>query len=225
MKWFKKNKWTFWWILFGAFVIIFIIYIIEHISKNDFNTALLQFGSILIPLFAAIIIMLQNNEQIDKSTKVQLDHLQRLNDREIDEMQKLFQMQMDSLAESTNRQIEEFRKMTNEQIKSLQGNTVKQIQSNTEQTQKIVDELTDNSVLLAEILKREIEKAILDNNSKIQNAYNRLSKAKSFQLLRTDEDKAKEIKEIEESIKWLEGWGMRLDKKHKQIENIFGDLQ
>lgn len=224
MSWFKKNRWRFWWTLFGVFVFVFIIYIVDHISKNDFNTALLQFGSILIPLFAAIIIMLQNNEQIDISTRLQLDHLQRLNDRQIEEMQKLFQKQIDAVTTSTNNQIDEFRKMTNEQIRISQENNQNQIQSNTLETQKIIDELTDNAVLLAEILKREIEKGIIDNENKLKEAYSKLTDAKTFTLFRMEEDRVKQVTSIEKSILWLKNWGKRLNKKHKEIEKIFGDL-
>lgn len=212
MNWFKKNKWRFWWILFGVFVIVFILYIIEHISKNDFNSALLQFGSILIPLFAAIIIMLQNNEQIDRSTKIQLDHLQKLNDREIEEMQKLFQKQIDTLVESTNTQ-----------IKTLQENTNKQIHHNTEQTQKIVDELTDNSVLLGEILKRELEKGIQLAGQQLHTAQKALEDIQGFKIGRTDEEKAIQIKEQIRVVDWLKGWKNRLQKKYNSLKQIFQD--
>lgn len=223
MNWIKKNKWTFWWIVFGIFVIGFIAYVVVHISKNDFNSALLQFGSILIPLFAAIIIMLQNNEQIDKSTKTQLDHLQMLNDREIDEMQKLFQKQIDALTDGTNKQIAEARKMTNDQIETLQHNTSKQIQSNADQTQKIVDELTDNSILLGEILKRELEKGIQHTDQQIQQASKALEDIKSFKLGRTDEEKAIQVKQQSNYIEWLKSWKNRLNKKYNSIIQIFQD--
>lgn len=218
-----RNKWLIWWTIFGAFVIAFIIYIIRHISKNDFNSALLQFGSILIPLFAAIIIMLQNNEQIDKSTRIQLDYLQKLNDREIEEMQRLFQRQIDTLTDSTSRQIEEFRKMTNEQIRILQENTGKQIQSNTEQTQKIVDELTDNSVLLGEILKRELEKALQQNAQELQKAKQVLEDLKGFKIGRTDADKVNQISQQSKFIQWLEDRKGKLSRKYTALSNIFQD--
>jgi len=210
MSWFKKNKWSFWWILFGVFVGVFIIYIIEHISKNDFNSALLQFGSILIPLFAAIIIMLQNNDQIDKSTKLQLEHLQTLNDREIEEMQKLFQKQIDVLVENTNTQ-----------INTLQENTSRQIANNTEQTQKVVDELTDNSVLLGEILKRELEKGIQHAEQQLQMAQKTLEDLKGFKIGRTEEEKLIQIKEQVKIVEWLKGWRDRLHKKYTSLKQIF----
>ena len=204
-------------------MILFILYIIEHISKNDFNGALLQFGSILIPLFAAIIIMLQNNEQIDKSTKVQLDHLQMLNDREIDEMQKLFQRQIDTLIESTNKQINEFQRMTNEQIISFQETANKQIQSNTIGTQNIVDELTDNSVLLGEILKRELEKGIQHADQQMHIAQKNLEDIQGFKLGRTDEEKATQIEQQMKLVDWLKGWRNRLHKKYNSLKQIFQD--
>ncbi|NNV55006.1 hypothetical protein [Limnovirga soli] len=221
MNWIRKNKWTFWWLLFGVFVIIFIFYIIEHISRSDFNSALLQFGSIIIPLFAAIIIMLQNNEQIDRSTKIQLDHLQKLNDREIEELQKLFQKQIDVLTENTNKQILEFKTMTNEQIKSLQENTNKQILSYTEQTQKVIDELSDNAILLGEILKRELEKGIQHANQQIKDAEKTLEELKGFILGRSEEDKAQQIKQQTSFITWWKGWRDRLKRKHKALLETF----
>lgn len=223
MKWIKNHKWTCCWIIFCVVVLSFITYIVQHISKNDFNGALLQFGSILIPLFAAIIIMLQNNDQMDKSTKTQLEHLQNLNDREIEEMQRLFQRQIDTLTDSTNKQIEEFRKMTNEQIKILQENTSKQIQSNTEQTQKVVDELTDNSVLLGEILKRELEKAIQLNAQQLQNAEKVLEDLKGFKLGRTDEEKANQISQQSKYLTWLKTWKSKLHRKYNALREIFQD--
>ena len=194
MRFFKRNKWALWWALFGVFVIMFIIYIIEHISKNDFNSALLQFGSILIPLFAAIIIMLQNNEQIDKSTKAQLDHLQKLNDKEIEEMQKLFQKQIDTLIQGTN-----------EQIKTLQENTNRQIKNYTEQTQNIIIELSQNSKLLGELLQRELEKALTNINQQILLANKQLKSLEDFQFLRTDIEKEQQLVEQKHYISRLQG--------------------
>ena len=217
----KKYKWLFWWTIFSIFVFLFICYIVEHISKNDFNSALLQFGSILIPLFAAIIIMLQNNEQIDTATKLQLEHLQKLNDREIEEMQRLFQKQIDALVDSTNKQIDEFRKMTNEQILALQEGTNRQILSYSEQTEKVVDELSDNSILLGEILKRELEKAILHTDGQIQTAKSELQKVKGFIIGRTDIEKAQQIEERNKYINWLSGFRKRLHSKYKKLMSIF----
>lgn len=213
----KKYKWLFCWLLFSIGVSIFITYIINHISEKDINSALLQFGAILIPLFAAIIIMLQNNAQINTSTSIQLAHFQKLNDREIEEMQKLFQRQIDVLIESTNRQIEEFRKLTNEQIVILQENTNRQIQSNVSASEKIVRELTDNSVLLGEILKTELEKSILQTDQQIDQANQRLKIVKGFVLGRTEHEKNTQIAQAFKVLEWLTGRRKRLYNKYKEL--------
>lgn len=220
MSWVRENKWFLIWSVFGIAVVSFVCYVIIHISKNDFNAALLQFGSILIPLFAAIIIMLQNNEQIAESTKIQVEHLQKLNDREIDELQKLFQKQIDTLVESTNKQIEEFRKMTNEQIKSFQETSSKQIQSNAEQTQQVVAELKENSVLLAEILKRQLEEAIVDFEHRLQNANGTLKNLAEFKLFRTEAEKKQQIDKQTKVVAKISEWLNYLREKYKGVKRF-----
>ncbi|MBS1773365.1 MAG: hypothetical protein JST82_10935 [Bacteroidetes bacterium] len=108
-----KNKWLRYWLGLAMFIVGFIWYVTVHISKNDWNNAILQFGAILIPLFAALIIMGQNNEQIEKATKEQLNHLQQLTEKQISALQ-----------ESTNRQIENYAKQTEKVVEELLENSI-----------------------------------------------------------------------------------------------------
>lgn len=113
MKQILKNKWYRYWICLGLFILLFIWYVVVHINDNDINNAILQFGAILIPLIAALIIMGQNNEQIEKATKLQLDHLQQLTDKQINTLQ-----------ESTNKQIQHYAEETNKIIDELIDNSI-----------------------------------------------------------------------------------------------------
>jgi ABC-type lipoprotein release transport system permease subunit len=118
-----------------------------------------------------LIIFLKSKEESDRQFQNQLNHLQRLNaehiqalqhstDKQIKTLQELNAKQISALQELTEKQITALQELTEKQIETIRKTTFDQISSFEQQTREVTNKLTDNSILLAEILARELEKSI-----------------------------------------------------------------
>lgn len=85
--------------------------------------------------------------------------------------------------------LEHLQNLNTKQIEALSENTNKQILSFEIKTTEIADKLADNSLLLAEILGGDLEKAITDTNDLAQKAEKEFIDLQNFKFFRTPEEK------------------------------------
>ena len=211
IKLFSINKWKFYWLVFIILVCMFIFLAIFFEDKKWIGNALQTLGSIS-GVYATVLVFLHSKQSSDKQFREQLDYLQMLNAQQIE-----------ALHYSTEKQINKLQELTEKQITALSENTAKQIQTYSGETKKIINELIDNSILLGEILKRELEKAILQTDQQIKDAETRLQAIKGFVLGRTDVEKARQLNEHNSFLEWLRNWRIRLYNKYQLLLNDYKD--
>ncbi len=107
-------------------------------------------------------------------------------------------------------QMDHIKEQTDKQIAAIAANTNRQITEYSRETLKVVSKLEENSLLLGEILKRNLENVIDDYEVRETEANNALAKAEGFQLLRTPEQKAAEIQQ----------WNSHLERV-RSVKNFF----
>ncbi len=187
---FHRNRWVLAWtafaLLFGFMIVEAVLYWQEQWLSNFLSS----YGTGLA-LLLAVLIYVHGQAASAKATREQMEHLQQLNQEEIAEMRTLFQQQMDHLSEQTNKQIREYSR----------------------ETLKVVSKLEENSLLLGEILKRNLENVIDDYEKREAEANQALFKAENFQLLRTPEQKSAEIQQ----------WRLHLERV-RNVKNFFVNM-
>lgn len=195
---FMRNRWVLAW---AAFAILFGFMILEawiHWESAWLSNFLSSYGTALA-LVLAVLIYAHGQAASAKATREQMEHLQQLNQEEIAEMRKLFQQQMDHFAAQTNRQISEYSR----------------------ETLKVMSKLEENSLLLGEILKRNLEEAIGDFDERIAHAEHDLHDAASWKLLRTPEEKAQQLEQRRNRLQQLTGWRAYLYGKYERLRGMF----
>jgi hypothetical protein len=195
-----RNKWVLAWCGFALLFVFMVGGSCIFWDRPWLGNFLSVFGT-NISLYAAILIYLQSKVAGDKATREQLDHMQRLNQTEVEVMTTLFQKQIDAIAENTNRQISEYAR----------------------ETTKVVSKLSENSLFLAELLKRELEDAITMNNSNLEHAEQGLRKAMSWQLGRTPLEREQQIAKHHGILQRLRAWGEYIHRKYTNLTAIFRD--
>lgn len=110
-------------------------------------------------------------------------------------------------------QLDHLQRMNREAMDHLSAQTNRQITEYSRETLKVVSKLEENSLLLGEILKRNLENVIDDYEEREKEANNGLAKAESFQLLRTPEQKAAEIQQ----------WRLHLERV-RGLKNFFVNM-
>ncbi len=83
----KNYKWKVAWSLLTIILISYSCGSFCFINKT-WHSDWLQVGGIILTLSATILIMLMNNEKIDKATFLQLEEMRAGNERQIKEIQK-----------------------------------------------------------------------------------------------------------------------------------------
>lgn len=214
-----KHKWKMAWCCFAILIAVFSIVTYKFHSK-DWYALFLQVFGLMLTIYPTVLIFVQSRADGDRSMRAHLEQLQLLNQKEMDTMQVLFQKQIDVIVNSTKEQINEFKNTTNEQIKAIEANTNKQIENYTKQTTEIVTRLEDNSVLLAELLIRQLETDISILNSKLDDANKKLAERSKWKLLRTPEEKQKELGAWNNYIGKLQEKLHFLNSKWKQVKNF-----
>jgi hypothetical protein len=210
------------WTAFALMVVMFILVAIVFENKKWIGNALQTLGSIA-GVYATILVFIQTKQGSDEQFKKQIEHLQLLNYKQIEALQLVTEKQITELQILNSKQIEVLQNSTEKQINALAENTNKQILTYTIETKKIVDELTDNSVLLGEILKRELEKGILQTDQQIQEAEVRLNALRGFVFGRTEIEKARQLREHNSLLEWLKNWRARLHNKYQLLLKEFKD--
>jgi ABC-type multidrug transport system fused ATPase/permease subunit len=154
-------------------------------------------------IYLTIIIFLHSKESSDKQFREHLEHLQELNTRQIE-----------ALFASTERQIEALQKSTHDEISAFE-----------KQIREVTNKLADNSILLAEILGRELEKSIEDFANAINDEENRYADLSSFKLLRTQEEREKQLNSQLSRIQRFKQWYDYIVAKYNQVKNFLNKEQ
>lgn len=228
----RQYKWLITWTAFAVMVGLFVFIAIYFNDRPWLSNALQTIGTIS-GVYLTIIVFLQSKEESDKHFQNQLDHLQRLNaehihalqsstDKQIKTLQEINTKQISALQELTDKQITALQELTEKQIDALHKTTFKQILSFEQQIREVTNKLSDNSILLAEILGRELEKSLdLYNNAiKIEEAkYSNLS---GWKLLRTPAERERQLNNQWNRIQQIKKGYEYLMTKYKQLKEFLG---
>jgi hypothetical protein len=204
MKVIYKYKWVINWVAFAILIGIFIFIAIQYENRTWLPNVLQALGTISA-VYLSLIIFLQSKEGSDKQFRQQLDHLQQLNakqiialqastDRQINALQELNSKQIVALQDLTDKQISALQELTERQIEALQRTTFDQISSFEKEIKEVTNRLSENSILLAEILGRELEKSIDLFNGVIQNEQAKYDDLSGWKILRTPEEREVQLK-------------------------------
>lgn len=106
VNYFVFHKWLSRWIICGIISIAMLL-----ICYKASNSVFAMFCSISIPIAAMIIIMMQNNEQIEKSTKAQIDTLQHNTNAHIETLRETSQNQIQTFIEQCQNIVYQLKEM------------------------------------------------------------------------------------------------------------------
>lgn len=216
-----EYKWKLAWCCFAILIAVFCVVMYHHYDKTWFGNFVSAFG-VLLTLYPTLLIFVQSRADSEKSTRDQLDHLQKLSQQELEKSEQLTQKHIDKLDASTKEQIAEFKNTTAEQIKAFEENTNKQIQNYVAQTTEIVKRLEDNSVLLAEILLRQLEEDMTILNNKLVEANKNFEDRSKWKWLRSPADREAELGRWKRYINSLQQKLNYLNEKWKQVKAFLG---
>jgi hypothetical protein len=206
----REHKWLINWTAFAAMVGLFVFVAIYFNNKNWLSNALQTIGTIT-GIYLTIIVFLQSKEASDKQFQNQLNHLQRLN-----------AAQIEALRESTDKQISALQELTEKQIEALHKITFEQITSFEHQTSEVTTKLSDNSILLAEILGRELEKSIDIFTNAVNQEEARFNDLSSWKPFRTKEEKEQQLKNSWNRIQYIKRGLDYLNSKYEKVREFLG---
>lgn len=236
--WLHKYKWVIRWSLFGLMVALFIATAILFSNAKWIGNALQTIGSIA-GVYATILVFLQTKHGSDAQFKQQLEHLQSLNAKQIEALQQTTEKQVTTLQELNAKQIEALQHTTQSQITALQESNKKQIDALFEATEKqvealhqttfnqiaafekqikdVTNKLTDNSILLAEILGRELEKSMEAFSSAIKLEEAKYRDLEGWKLLRTPAEREQQLNQQKSRIQVFKQWYDYIVSKYNQV--------
>ncbi len=237
----KKYRWALAWCCYALLIGVFVFFVTEYNTQPWFPTILQIFG-LIIPIYPTILIFIQSRAAGQKDMQLQLQHFQNLNQQEIDAMQAMFQQQIDAINTSANNQIAEFKnttnnqieaihnstklqldeqnKFTNQQIEALNAATQQQIENYAQQTSQVVSRLEDNSILLAEILLRQLEDKLGELKNMLSSANTDYQNLKSWQLLRLPQDREMQLTRQKNFIARIEKAISYINEKCQKIKEF-----
>jgi len=195
----RKHKWRFYWTIFGLMAASVVLLAVFFESKTWLGNAIQSIGTV-VGLYATILVYLQSREESDRQFREHLEHLQNLNAREIEELHKATEKQIEALHQSTLAQISAFEK----------------------QTREIAEKLAENSILLAEILGRELEKAISQTTALLEQEERQLNDLKGFKLFRTEQEKLAQVAKKQSRLAFIKNWIDYWNVKYNRLMNYFG---
>ena len=209
-----KYKWKLAWCCYALLIAVFLFFVVKY-NKETWFPLILQIFGLILPVYPTVLIFIQSRADSEKAMRSQLDHLQQLNQQEVETMRELFQKQMNIIDAGTKEQIAEFKKTTTEQIKAidentaiqieeqrrltqaqieaLNGSTQKQIENYSRQTSEVVSRLEENSMLLAELLLRQLEEKLGELNNMLDGANKQYKSIQTWKLGRTEQEKQAQL--------------------------------
>jgi hypothetical protein len=183
----NQRKWyVIGFLTLGVALVYIIIAIISR--KEDWINAWLSIGGTILPVSAAVLIMLYTKECSDKSTseqinhlttltnqqiksyqeesKKQITHIQEATEKQIKVIQESTEKQMNHVSELTNKHINTYKDESEKQIKNVRDSTNTQIDSFVKQTNEITSRLEETAEILAVISK--INEKMLDEEKELR---------------------------------------------------------
>jgi len=228
----RQHKWLINWAAFAVMVGLFIFVAIYFNNKPWLSNALQTIGTIS-GVYLTIIVFLQSKEESDKHFRSHLEHLQILNakqieavqtttDQQINTLQELNAQQIGALHELTEKQITALQELTEKQIEALHKTTFDQISSFEHQMREVTNKLSDNSILLAEILGRELEKSIDVFTTAIKQEEARYNNLSGWKPFRTKDEKEQQLNNSWDKIQNIKRGLEYLMTKYNQVKQLFG---
>ena len=102
----------------------------------------------------------------------------------------------------------------------MEENTDKQISNNTQQTSYLINELKNNSVLLGELLCRQLEDSIVATQKEITKANRKFGTTQEWKLLRTPQEKEEQINRIGDFVNRLENSLQYFTDKYNKVKQF-----
>ncbi|OFX16702.1 MAG: hypothetical protein A2033_12825 [Bacteroidetes bacterium GWA2_31_9] len=213
------------------------MFIAIYFKEKEWLGNVLQAIGTISGIYLTIIIFLQSNEESDKQFRKQfrkqLEHLQILNSKQIDALQsstekqiKTFQdlnsKQILALQELNAKQIDALHYETERQIKTIQESTNEQIYSFEQQINYVTNKLKDNSILLAEILSRELEKSLEYYSSILSREEAKYNDLADWKLLRTKEERERQLNQQWNRLEQIKNGYNYLIVKYKNLKQFLG---
>ncbi|HRF78697.1 MAG TPA: hypothetical protein PL070_01290 [Flavobacteriales bacterium] len=193
------HRWKIAWMAFGV-LCLFLIAGTAAFWERAWLPNFLQAYATVTGLYLAVLVFVQGKSESDAALRMQLAHLQQLNQQEIEAMRELFQKQIDALAANTNRQI----------------------QQHAHETNRVVQKLENNSILLAELLSKQLEDTLRDTDDEITVEEKRLSDLNGWKLFRTPQEKQVQLTQQHGALNWLRQWRNYWWQKYDQLKRHFG---
>lgn len=193
------HRWRIAWAAFAA-LCIFLIAGTAIFWERSWLPNFLQAYATMIGLYLAVLVFVQGKAESDAAFRTQLAHLQQLNQQEIEAMREMFQKQIDALAQNTNRQIQQYAQETN----------------------RVVQKLENNSILLAELLSKQLEDTLRDTDEEIVAEERRLQDLNGWKLFRTPQEKQVQLTQQHGALNWLRQWRNYWGQKYDQLKRHFG---
>lgn len=166
-----------------------------------------------------------HNKQIEAlkhSTDKQISTFQELTRKQIDALQSSTEKHINTMQEISARENESLRVSTEKQIDALHKATYEEISSFEQKMTEVTEKLTDNSVLLAEILGRELEKSISIYNNSIKREEAKYNDLSSWKFLRTQQEREQQLRNQWDKIEQIRQGCNYLIQKYKQVKSFLG---
>lgn len=155
----KKHKWIIHTFTFCSLVLLFIFSAVFLEEKSWVGNLLQTIGTVA-GIYLTVIIFYYSKEGSDLQFREHLKYLQEFNTRQIQALQHSTERQIAVLQETNAKEIAALQELTERQIDALHKTNYEQISSFEHQIREVTAKLSESSVLLAEILGRELEKSI-----------------------------------------------------------------
>ncbi|MBD80895.1 MAG: hypothetical protein CL840_18405 [Crocinitomicaceae bacterium] len=170
---------------------------------------------------------------VQKSSQQQIQLLQDLNNKQIQVLQDSTEKQVKALfdanqveiaafKDATEKQINAIQLSTEKQIDALQSTTYEQISSFENNISEVTNKLSDTSILLAEILGRELEKAMDLYHTTLNKEKSRYRSMSGWKLGRTPEEREEQLKAQLTKIEQFESAVNYIREKYNQLKQMFG---
>ncbi len=218
----KKHKWLIHWITFSILISLF-VFVALYFNDKSWIGNILQTVATITGIYLTIIIFLQSKEGSDEQYREHIEQLQLLNNRQIDALSENTKKQIETFQELTAKQIETLQISTEKQIEALQNSSSEQISSFEQQINLVTNKLSDNSILLAEILGRELEKAIETYENTLKKEKTKYNDLLNFKFLRSQVQREFQIKSQIERMDQIQKGFDYLFGKYKQLKSYLGE--
>lgn len=217
----KMKRYKLHWTIFFVLVALFLFVALAFENKEWIANALQAIGTV-IGVYLTLIIFLQSKNESDIQFRDQIVHLQELNNKHIEAIRESTEKQIITIQNTNHEQITALKELTQKQIDAVQNSTYEQISSYEREMKEVTNKLSETSILLAEILGRELENSITKYADLIKQENQRYSNLSSFKLLRTPAEKESQLAKQWNRIQQIKQGYEYLVAKYKNVRRYLG---